>query len=493
MTRGSLFTLLVLFMAAAASAGCGVEELTLQPTREPPSRVSATAAADIFILDEESADLTIPSSLTSVQPIPAHVVLAPGETIALSAVAFDQHGREVRRINVSWQALDNRAGSITLSGVFRAGFTEGTYDRALVVTAQPPIGLGAGLVRTEVPVTIISLESGLRPAGIRVFPQRAELEPRESMHLVPLAIDANGVTVPDMKFKWEVLEPLAGTISSDGRFEAAGIVGTFPSAVRVTLLEPKGVPLGDISTSIDVFILDPGEAIRGLTATVLPQIISLRTEEDVRFDTMVLDRRGNLVEVSGISWVVVDPSAGTVSGSGRFTAGTEPGIFQDSIRVSMFVPSSGETLVSTATVVVVEVSAIDTGPIGVDPDETPEVRVFPEIAIYPERIVLSPGEEARVTLIGLGGDVAGLQSADIYWYLNPPTVADMSRSAVVTAHNSPGVHPGAIRAVVTLETEYGSVTEEVAATLIIRGSLERVRSRPKWRPWPGATESSSGP
>ena len=64
----------------------------------------------------------------------------------MSAVAFDQEGRQIKGVSFNWQGVDPEVGSITSSGVLRAGFTKGTFKDALVVTAQPPAGMGPGLV-----------------------------------------------------------------------------------------------------------------------------------------------------------------------------------------------------------------------------------------------------------------------------------------------------------------------------------------------------------
>ena len=49
---------------------------------------------------------------------------------------------------------------------------------------------------------------------------------------------------------------------------------------------------------------------------------------------------------------------------------------------------------------------------------------------------------------------------------------------MVTANDFPGIYPGAIRGVVTLDTEKGPLTEEVNATLVIRDILHTVEVSP---------------
>ena len=76
----------------------------------------------------------------------------------------------------SWQVLDSNAGTVTPGGVFRAGFTEGDFNDALVVTARAPVELGPGLVQAIATVTVKEFLGQLQPAVIRVFPEMVDVE-----------------------------------------------------------------------------------------------------------------------------------------------------------------------------------------------------------------------------------------------------------------------------------------------------------------------------
>ena len=313
--------------------------------------------------------------------------MSPGEAIKLNVVAFDQNGRELKEVDISWQALDPRAGSISRSGVFRASFTKDTFSNVLVVTAQPPSGskLG-GAVQATASVTVQEFTGRQEPTGIRVFPQAPELAPREALFLTALAVDANGVAIPDIKFRWEMLKPSAGSISQGNRLTASANVGTYPDAVRVSLV-PRGEGLGaTISTLLDVQVLDPGSAAHRYSGTVLPQVRSLRPKEHMRFTALIIDRRGNLISPIDPQWEVLDPRAGAISRQGLFTAGEEPSIYRDAIRVSMGIGGVEDRVVAKATVAIVDLSAS----LGAGARET-----LPSVAIFPEQVVLSPGESAQ--------------------------------------------------------------------------------------------------
>ena len=338
--------LIASFLCLGIVWGCGSGARQEAISIDPDSALTATASADVVIVEVG------PPRLTTVQPVPARVLLSPGESVGLNALAFDQNGRELQGSSISWQVVDSQAGTITPRGVFRASFELGTFSDAVVVTARSPGSDGPGLVQGAVTVIVEELHKELLPVGVRLFPRNAEVEPSESLRLVALAVDANGVSIPNQRFQWEILEPLAGSISQDGVLTASGNVGTFPGAVQVTLVPPEGQAAPPIGALLDVMVVDPASLSRRFSASLLPQVISLRPGDDFTFTTLVLDRRGNTVTTTDPTWEVVDSNAGSISQDGRFTAGREPGVYSDTVRVTMTAPAIEEPIVASATVVI---------------------------------------------------------------------------------------------------------------------------------------------
>ena len=231
-------------------SACSSGESGSGPNFDPRTAVTTQATADITIVETGSP------RLAQVQPVPGHIILSPGETIGVHAIAFDQMGQELRGASTDWQVVNSQAGTVTPSGVFRAGFNTGTFEEALVVTARAPAGMAPGLVQSTVSVTVAEFETGLQPASIRVFPDVPEMELKETLPLLALAVDANGVAIPNKKFEWEVLEPRAGTVSEDGRLTAGESVGTFSRALRVSLV-PGDDEAEQISRLMDIRVMDP--------------------------------------------------------------------------------------------------------------------------------------------------------------------------------------------------------------------------------------------
>ena len=449
-----LCLVILVLLSVGLWSGCRSDPST-EPAGDLGQVVTSRTSADIRIVERGAP------RLTQVQPVPGNIVLAPGETIGLSAIAFDQSGRELDSVSVSWQVLDSQVGTITPAGVFRAGFVKGAFDDVLLVTARAPAAMGPGMVQATASVTVSEFRRDLRPTGIRVIPETAEVKPDELLSLMAFTVDANDVAIPDMKFKWEMSEPLAGSISQDGRLTASANPGIFPGAVRITLLTKEDYVGPLISTNLDVRVVDPASLEERISATVLPQVISLRPKENIRFAAIVLDNRGRQVSSIAPRWEVVDAAAGVISQDGQFVANKKSGIYTDAVQASVEVPGVDEPITATGTVIIVEAT----------PLPGPEAGRLGRVAIFPERVVLSPGESARVSVIGVDGDVAGMTDASVRWSVNPPEVGEVSQFVTITAHDYPGVYEKAIRAEVLLETENGPVTREINATLVIRGTL----------------------
>ena len=215
--------------------------------------------------------------------------------------------------------------------------------------------------------------------------------------------------------------------------------------------------------------MDRASVAQRVSATVLPQVVSLRPREKIRFSTIVLDARGNQIFPLESSWEILDPSAGVISQDGHFRSGEEPGIRPDAIRVSMVLPGLDENVIATGTVITVE---------ELHPEGPKGELLLPRVTVFPERVVLSPGESTRVSIIGLDTRVHGPSTANVSWSVTPPEVGEVSQFITVTAHDFPGTYEGAIRANLTLETPSGPVTQAVSATLVIRGTLDGVEIVP---------------
>ena len=424
--------------------------------------MEATGVADVLIEEQAVAEFF------QVLPVPHQIALFPGETTRFSAFLYDQRGRDVVGAPLTWQVVDHRVGTITNRGVFRAGFTTGTFPNSILVTANTPPGSQLGFVRAEASVTIIEPRDRLVPASIRALPEPVVLQPGESLQIVSLVVDVNGAIIAGVELQWTMIRPEAGTISERGLFTAGEVKGTYSDAILISVLPEEGVELAPVITTMDVQIVDPTETADQITTMILPQAISLKPEE-VQFSVLALDRLGTPLTVYDILWEVAEPVAGAITQDGHFIASDEVGLYPGVAEVSLRIPTLGDevSFSQTASVAIVE------APVFIE--EPGEMR---RVVVFPGRVVLASGQSERVSVVSL--DSRGLRQRDVTvrWSL-AGEVGRITQVGNVIAGDTPGNYPGAIRAEVIQETEDGTLIHTVTASLVILGPLERVDITPQ--------------
>jgi hypothetical protein len=460
-----LFLLVMLgFAGLATLAFLAVEALRPQAPplpdverllKESPLVVSTTA--DVTVTERKL------SAMARVEPVPRVLTVAVGETALLSALVYDDSGHQVTEVRLRWSVADPGVGRISRGGVFRAAFAPGVFRDALVVEATS-FATGDS-VRAAVSVTIVQQRGAGEPTAILVFPRELDMEVGEMARLVAYATDTSGLVVPGVRLRWEVQDAVAGFIRQDGQFTAGTQEGTFAGAIRVSLVPADGPRGLDVAATVDVKVRSgTGEAWQGWFGA-LPQAITVGPGESLRFTAMALDARGRRVELTEIGWSVVDSEAGTISEDGVFRAGSTPGVYHDVVRVTATsLGPSGRPLQATATVVVTEFHRLSDRP------GSPS-----RVVVFPQRIVLPPGESIRLTIAGLDAEGRPLRNTEARWWLERPDIGRITDRGVLTADSRPGTYPDAVH--VEVKSEAGS--QKASATLVILGTLHRVEIVPK--------------
>ena len=425
----------------------------------------ATAFASVEIVERD-----VPQ-LARVVAIPSSLILLPGETTVFTAAAFDQFGRRLNDASYNWQLVDPAAGSITPGGIFRASFTEGTYSGAVAVIASPPPSLGLDPVRASANISIRREATRNFPASIQLFPRIAEAEPGQTIQLTGLVIDTSGILIPGARPVWDLVDNRAGFLTPAGRFTAGETPGNYPGAIRVSLPATTGDRAEDITSFLDVLIVEATQAFSSITLAIIPQGISLRTGQTARFTAVALDQRsGQRLDILQLDWRVLDPAVGAFSQDGQFQASDLPGIYSEAVEAVATLPSPAggpdQELFARATVAILGSVAI-----------SPRTGVLRRVAIFPEQVVLSTGESTRLIVVGMDEDGQPLADFDVQWSLDPE-LGEVSPFVEVKAGNVPGIYPDAIRAVVTVRKDGGVVTQEVSSDLIILGPLDTVIIEP---------------
>ena len=257
-----------------------------------------------------------------------------------TAAAFNQFGRRLNDASYNWQLVDPAAGSITPGGIFCASFTEGTYSGAVAVIASPPPSLGLDPVRASASISIRSEATRNFPASIQLCPRVAEAEPGQTIQLTGPVIDTSGILIPGARPVWDLVDNRAGSLTPAGRFTAGETPGNYPGQIRGSLPATTGDRAEDITSFLDVLIVEATQAVSSITLAIIPQGISLRTGQTVRFTAVALDQRGGQsLDIPPARLAGPGPGGGAFSQDGQFQASDLPGIYSEAVEAVTTLPS----------------------------------------------------------------------------------------------------------------------------------------------------------
>ena len=259
--------------------------------------------------DGKSASATVivvAGPLASITVTPVTTTLPIGATQQYTAVGKDASGNVVPIVPV-WSVV---AGGGTISpttGLFTAGNLAGSYPN----TVRASVGTIAGTA--SVIVTTGPL------ATITVTPNPDTLQAGASQQFTAVGRDAGG-NVLVITPVWSVANG-GGTINAaSGLFTAGSTTGTFANTVTAT----SGTITGTATVTVT-----PALA----TIIVTPNPDTLQTGGVRQFSAVGRDGNGNPFPISPV-WSVVNGGGTIDPGTGRFTAGSTPGTFVNTVKAT---------------------------------------------------------------------------------------------------------------------------------------------------------------
>lgn len=170
--------------------------------------------------------------------------------------------------------------------------------------------------------SLVTVSAG--PLGrIEIHPKSLEVTAGSRGSFTARAYDSSGNEVTGIVFSWKAS---VGEIDSQGAYRAGTKAGGFPDAISVNA-EHKGAAK---KTSADVNIA-PGSPAK---LTIQPANATVKAGETATFRAEAVDAFANIVQGMAIDWQVVG-GGGAVSPEGLFTAAGKPGMYADTVRVSL--------------------------------------------------------------------------------------------------------------------------------------------------------------
>ncbi|MGI5862369.1 MAG: MYXO-CTERM sorting domain-containing protein [Myxococcales bacterium] len=259
----------------------------------------------------------LPGALSQLTVAPASTTLRARATQQFTATGSDAYGNAVL-VSPTWSVALPNAGTISPTGLFHAGAIAGNYPAAVVASVGQVTGF-ADVVVTAGPL-----------ASIVVTPASVELVPGDSQQFAAAGFDADGNAVP-INPTWSLTAPAPGTIDASGRFVAGYALGAYPNLVRAS----ADAVVGSASVTILVPPID--------RVTIAPENPLVASGSQTTFTAAAFDAHGQEIAGLQVTWQLVN-GGGSLSATGLFTAGGEPGVFADTVRATIAGKSASTTV-----------------------------------------------------------------------------------------------------------------------------------------------------
>ena len=255
-------------------------------------KAAARGSASVMAMTGEVSG----SSAVTVEQRPAAVAVSPGadtlvalgDTVRLSAEAFDANGHVVADAEFTWSSGDESVVTADAEGLVTA-----------VANGVAGVRASSGMASGEAAMVVAQ-----RAMQVRVVPADATLEAfGDTLRLSAEAEDANGHPIVDARFSWASADTLVAAVDGMGLVTA---VANGTVAIAATMDEASG------AAALRV-------AQRAVELSVSPRTDTLVVADTVRLAAEAFDANGHLLTDPGFTWTSGDESVAVVDADGLVT------------------------------------------------------------------------------------------------------------------------------------------------------------------------------
>ena len=319
-----------------------------------------------------SATVTVEQSTERVTVTPDSAALLVGDTVRLSATAFDALGSEVAGASFTWSSGDTLVAEVDASGLVR-----GLGPGRATVSASSGTASGTALVSVE--------QSTER---VTVTPDSAALLVGDTVRLSAAALDALDNEVAGASFTWSSGDTLVATVDSTGL--ATGIA-TGAVEITATSSDLEG------RARLVVAVAAP------TTVAVTPDSVRLMALGDtIRLSAEVLDQVGRPMPGAAVEWSSAAPAVVSVDSTGLVRA-----------------ENSGATTVTASSG-----SASGRASVSV-------MQSASSVTVTPAEASIGPGDTLRLAAQAFDENGHVAVGAEFSWSSSDPSVATVDNSGLV--------------------------------------------------------------
>lgn len=388
-----------------------------------------------------------PEPIAAIEVTSPVTTLAPGQTLQLTATAFDADGDVLPGRAITWASRDRAVATVSTDGLVTA---LAAGDVVITATGEGALGEASLEVR----------EHRAEVASIELDPTELTLVEGATTQLVAIVRDADGEELEGRTITWESTADQVATVSATGEVTAVAIGGATViarceghEAYVALAVEAAPPPVAWIELDVDPAVeLSPG-------GTLAVGVIAYADD-------------GEVLEGRTVTWSSDEPSVASVSATGLVEA-------HDDGAAVITAEVEGKTAALTVTVVSVASIALDPIEAVIVVDETLALVAEPrDAAGYAlDRVVTWASDHPEYAAVDEHGVVTGVAEGD---------AVITATSEGVTASVRVSVSRWQARSLVTIDgaalpatlVEFTRTVNGIERTFRFRASQGVLRTRP---------------
>lgn len=368
-------------------------------------RPSAVVAAALCVAGLACSAATVPGDSTS-KPTVASVTISPpsvstqaGQTVQLSATAFDSAGNVLADRTPTWSSSDNAIASISSTGLLSGHASGNAMIHALIDGKEGT----APAVVTPIPI-----------ASISIAPAAPTIQQGATVQFSATPRDAQGNALSGRVITWGTSNASVATVNTSG-------LATSLAAGTSTISATSGGVTGQTLLTVTTTAPPPPPPVA--TVAVSLGSGSLTVGQTTQASAVLKDASGNVLTGRAVTWSSSNTSAATVNANGVVSAVAAGG-------ANIVATSEGKTGQASVTVAVVPVASV---------------------TVSLTLSSLTTGQTTQATAVTKDASGNVLTGRTIAWSSSNTAVATVTAAGVVTAAGQ-----GTANITATSETKSGS-------------------------------------
>ena len=211
-----------------------------------------------------------------------------------------------------------------------------------------------------------------------------------------------------------------------------GCSSSAPVAYSVVAFQDSNAITITKNASASVFITSQTDASSKIKdIRISPASIVVDRDETIKLSARVYGADGLALPDVECVWTAADPRAGTISNDGIFSAGANPGIFEDAISVTSVQDSFTGLQYASATASVTVIGEASTS-------------ILTEVAILPGSPTVLGGQIYRLRAVGFDEDGLIIQGISFVWRVNDSVLGRVNDTGYLTVEALEGTYRDAV-------------------------------------------------